>query len=188
MANHALHISEQATRQIGPNFTIVCQKQRGSITAANGSATHHGRYKTCVVLQDTLKKEGNTLRRGSIKFGPVRPVNGMAPRHHKTTRSSRLGALPVERRAPGKTLRHKNSGPSESTTATQTGTEIDPKESVREPERQALFQKRSNKTLELPNGYLKVAVLIIRWDPSIDDFEGHTEEVNATDPSVRESH
>lgn len=48
----------------------------------------------------------------------------------------------------------------------------------REPVRQALFQRKSNAALKLPNGYVKVAVLIIRWDHSIDGFEGHTEEVS----------
>jgi hypothetical protein len=47
----------------------------------------------------------------------------------------------------------------------------------REPTRQALFLNASNRALNLPNGYLKVEVLIIRWDESIDDFKGHTEEV-----------
>jgi hypothetical protein len=29
------------------------------------------------------------------------------------------------------------------------------------------------------NTYVKIAVLIIRWDESLDDFQGHTEEVSA---------
>jgi hypothetical protein len=41
-----------------------------------------------------------------------------------------------------------------------------------------MFQRKVNDVLKLPNGYLNAAVLIIRWDESIDDFEGHTEEVS----------
>lgn len=49
----------------------------------------------------------------------------------------------------------------------------------REAERQAWFQNKSNNILEIPNGYLKVAVLIIRWHDEIDEFKGHDEEVNS---------
>lgn len=60
----------------------------------------------------------------------------------------------------------------------QSGVKTERGESLRESVRQALFQATSNKALQLPSGYLKVAVLIIRWDESIDDFkEKHTEEV-----------
>jgi hypothetical protein len=48
----------------------------------------------------------------------------------------------------------------------------------REAENQALFQRTSNDILEIPDSYFKVAVLIIRWDESIDDLKGHTEEVS----------
>lgn len=49
----------------------------------------------------------------------------------------------------------------------------------REPIRQALFQRSLEQALQLPPGYSKVAVLIIRWDESIDDFkERHTKEVS----------
>ncbi|KAF2684475.1 hypothetical protein K458DRAFT_302466 [Lentithecium fluviatile CBS 122367] len=47
----------------------------------------------------------------------------------------------------------------------------------RESERQAWFQNVSNDILKIPNGYLKVAVLIIRWDREIDEFKGHDEEI-----------
>lgn len=50
-------------------------------------------------------------------------------------------------------------------------------ELAREAARQTLFQKTSNGVLEVPNGYRKVEVTIIRWHESVDDFEGHTEEV-----------
>lgn len=48
------------------------------------------------------------------------------------------------------------------------------KESVR----QAWFQSEANDVLQVPNGYLKVTVLIIRWDESIDEFKGHEQEVS----------
>lgn len=47
----------------------------------------------------------------------------------------------------------------------------------REAERQTRFQKVSNEILDIPSGYRKVEVLIIRWDESIDEFKGHKEEV-----------
>jgi len=51
----------------------------------------------------------------------------------------------------------------------------------REAERRTLFQKTSNKVLDIPNGYRRVEVLILRWDESIDDFkDGHTQEVTYT--------
>jgi hypothetical protein len=47
----------------------------------------------------------------------------------------------------------------------------------REAERQTLFQKVSNEILDIPSGYRKVEVLIIRWDESVDEFKGHDGEV-----------
>lgn len=47
----------------------------------------------------------------------------------------------------------------------------------REAERQAIFQKVSNEILKIPNGYLKVEVLIIRWNEDLDDFKEHSQEV-----------
>ncbi|KAI4922709.1 hypothetical protein J4E90_001142 [Alternaria incomplexa] len=48
----------------------------------------------------------------------------------------------------------------------------------REAERRTLFQKTSNNALDIPNGYRKVEVLILRWDESIDEFkDGHNKEV-----------
>ncbi|KAH8729022.1 hypothetical protein GQ44DRAFT_571519, partial [Phaeosphaeriaceae sp. PMI808] len=58
------------------------------------------------------------------------------------------------------------------------GAESNHQISQREPTRQALFQRKANEALSLPNGYLDVAVLIMRWDESIDDFKGHTEEID----------
>jgi hypothetical protein len=72
----------------------------------------------------------------------------------------------------------------ESGSVPQPGVDNDQRESLRESVRQSLFQTKSNKALKLPNGYLKVAVLIIRWDKSIDDFEGHTEEVSLKEDTI----
>ncbi|KAF2475654.1 uncharacterized protein BDR25DRAFT_253097 [Lindgomyces ingoldianus] len=48
----------------------------------------------------------------------------------------------------------------------------------RESERQTWFQSKANEYLNIPNGYLKVAVLIIRWHEGIDEFkEGHDQEI-----------
>lgn len=55
--------------------------------------------------------------------------------------------------------------------------EVAKTELKREAARRALFQKESNEVLDMPNGYRKVEVLIVRWDESIDDFEGHGAEV-----------
>jgi hypothetical protein len=60
----------------------------------------------------------------------------------------------------------------------QSGVDSDQRESLREVSRKSMFQRKVNDVLKLPNGYLNAAVLIIRWDESIDDFEGHTEEVS----------
>ena len=53
-------------------------------------------------------------------------------------------------------------------------------ERKRDAVRQAMFQEASDEALNIPLGYLKVAVKIIRWDESIDDFKGHTEEVSTS--------
>jgi hypothetical protein len=52
------------------------------------------------------------------------------------------------------------------------------KELSHEAERRTLFQNISNGILQIPNGYRKVEVLIIRWDESVDQFEGHKQEVS----------
>ncbi|KAF2795883.1 hypothetical protein K505DRAFT_301288 [Melanomma pulvis-pyrius CBS 109.77] len=51
------------------------------------------------------------------------------------------------------------------------------RELKKESERQTWFQNEANDTLKIPNGYLKVSVLIIRWHEDIDEFEGHNEEI-----------
>jgi len=52
-------------------------------------------------------------------------------------------------------------------------------EKKRESERQAWFQNAANEELNIPTGYLKVAVLIVRWHEEVDAFRnGHDEEVS----------
>jgi hypothetical protein len=60
------------------------------------------------------------------------------------------------------------------------GDEVTKAELKREADRQTLFQKIVNDQLGSPNGYRKVEVLIIRWDQSIDQFKGHTQEVRTS--------
>lgn len=47
----------------------------------------------------------------------------------------------------------------------------------KETERQDWFQTEANDKLNIPNGYLEVNVLIIRWHEELDEFEGHNDEV-----------
>ena len=47
----------------------------------------------------------------------------------------------------------------------------------REIKRRAAFEKESNRIYNVPDGYRKVEVLIVRWDESIDEFKGHNTEV-----------
>jgi hypothetical protein len=48
-----------------------------------------------------------------------------------------------------------------------------------ETQRQACFENAIKKELKIPNSYVQVAPLIIRWDPEIDDhYAGHTAEVS----------
>lgn len=58
------------------------------------------------------------------------------------------------------------------------GDEEAKRELNREAERRTLFQNVSNGILQIPNGYRKVEVLIIRWDESVDEFKGHEQEVS----------
>lgn len=47
-----------------------------------------------------------------------------------------------------------------------------------ETQRQAWFENAIKKELKIPNSYVHVAPLIIRWDPVVDDYNaGHSEEV-----------
>ncbi|KAH7121194.1 hypothetical protein B0J11DRAFT_59573 [Dendryphion nanum] len=60
-------------------------------------------------------------------------------------------------------------------------------EATQESEKQAWFQNAINEKLDIPNGYLKVAVLIVRWHEDIDSFPvGHEKEVNELTALFRE--
>lgn len=48
----------------------------------------------------------------------------------------------------------------------------------REDERQKLFHKISNKYFEVPNGYLQVEVLVVRWEKDLDEFKEHDTEAS----------
>ncbi|KAH7382740.1 hypothetical protein DE146DRAFT_240565 [Phaeosphaeria sp. MPI-PUGE-AT-0046c] len=102
----------------------------------------------------------------------------MDTRHQSPVQPAHPGVPPSNSGSAATIPCFKNFALAESSTATQSGVETEHKELIREPKRQALFQTNSNKALELPDGYLKVAVLMIRWDESIDDFKDrHTEEI-----------
>lgn len=59
-------------------------------------------------------------------------------------------------------------------------------EKKRESERQAWFQNAVNERLNIPTGYLKVAVLVVRWHDEIDQFrKGHDEEASDGTPLSR---
>jgi hypothetical protein len=61
--------------------------------------------------------------------------------------------------------------------------EKEERELKRESRRQTWFQDEANNILDIPNGYLNVFVLIIRWHEDIDEFKGHADEVSRTDPT-----
>ncbi|KZM21040.1 uncharacterized protein EKO05_0011167 [Ascochyta rabiei] len=51
-------------------------------------------------------------------------------------------------------------------------------ERKQETQRQAWFENAIKKELKIPNSYVQVAPLIIRWDPEIDDYrDGHNKEI-----------
>ncbi|KAF3037639.1 hypothetical protein E8E12_005056 [Didymella heteroderae] len=51
-------------------------------------------------------------------------------------------------------------------------------EKKEETQRQAWFENAVKKKLNIPNSYIQVAPLIIRWSPEIDDYDdGHTSEI-----------
>jgi hypothetical protein len=59
-----------------------------------------------------------------------------------------------------------------------------------EAETQAWFENAAKKKLNIPSGYVKVAVLIIRWRKEIDDpnhRDGHGEEVSVSDKRQQHS-
>jgi hypothetical protein len=56
----------------------------------------------------------------------------------------------------------------------------DDKEKRKDSERQACFEAAVKRKLNIPSGYSKVAVLLVRWHESIDEYAaGHTEEVSS---------
>lgn len=54
-----------------------------------------------------------------------------------------------------------------------------------EVEMQVCFQNAISKEMNIPDGYLKVAVLMLRWDRSLDQFPEHDREVR---DSLLEAH
>lgn len=46
-----------------------------------------------------------------------------------------------------------------------------------EVQMQVCFQNAISKEMDIPDGYLKVAVLMLRWDRSLDQFPEHDREV-----------
>jgi hypothetical protein len=79
-----------------------------------------------------------------------------------------------------------------SPTVVETGALLHPGDDAvelkREATRRTLFQKTSNNVLDIPNGYRKVEVLILRWDESIDEFnKGHNQEVTSAAHESRTS-
>lgn len=47
-----------------------------------------------------------------------------------------------------------------------------------ETQKQAWFENAIKKKLKIPNSYVQVAVLIIKWDPELDNYsKGHEKEV-----------
>lgn len=61
------------------------------------------------------------------------------------------------------------------------GVAPDDDEKKEETQRQAWFENAIKKELNIPNSYLQIAPLIIRWDPAIDEYaDGHTKEVSCS--------
>ena len=54
-----------------------------------------------------------------------------------------------------------------------------------EVQMQVCFQNAISKEMNIPDGYLKVAVLMLRWDRSLDQFPEHDREVR---DSLLEAH
>lgn len=49
-----------------------------------------------------------------------------------------------------------------------------------EVQMQVCFQNAISKEMNIPDGYLKVAVLMLRWDRSLDQFQEHDREVRGS--------
>jgi hypothetical protein len=55
----------------------------------------------------------------------------------------------------------------------------DDKDKIDQSTKRGCFEEAVRKTLNIPSGYVKVAVLVLRWHPDVDDFaEEHTYEVS----------
>ena len=60
----------------------------------------------------------------------------------------------------------------------RSSTARDEAEKKAEALRRTWFENGMKRALEIPNGYVTVAVLAIRWDDAVDDYkEGHDKEV-----------
>jgi hypothetical protein len=61
----------------------------------------------------------------------------------------------------------------------------DDEEKRKESERQACFEGAVKKKLNIPSGYSKVAVLLVRWHESVDEYAGgHAEEVSIVSRTI----
>jgi hypothetical protein len=71
------------------------------------------------------------------------------------------------------------SAASETCTAANVTTPDD-KDKIDQSRKRGCFEEAVKKRLNIPSGYVKVAVLVLRWHPDIDDFaEDHTNEVSS---------
>ena len=57
------------------------------------------------------------------------------------------------------------------------GEEAQTEAQTEEVQMQVFFQNAISKEMNIPDGYLKVAVLMLRWDRSLDQFPEHDREV-----------
>jgi hypothetical protein len=110
------------------------------------------------------------------EFNPgIHPT--MTASRHSTVRHGNATYVNAGQNSTPKNLSRQNS-PIVIETTTSLRPSDDAEELKREAARRTLFQKISNNQFDIPNGYRKVEVLILRWDESIDDFgKGHNQEV-----------
>jgi hypothetical protein len=70
------------------------------------------------------------------------------------------------------------SAPKHTCATTTDVTTPDDEEKIRESAKRGWFEAGVNKSLKIPTGYVKVAVLVLRWAEYCDDYaKGHTDEV-----------
>ncbi|CAN9324166.1 unnamed protein product [Alternaria alternata] len=99
----------------------------------------------------------------------------MTASRHSTVRHGNATYVNAGQNSTPKNLSRQNS-PIVIETTTSLRPSDDAEELKREAARRTLFQKISNNQFDIPNGYRKVEVLILRWDESIDDFgKGHNQ-------------